>query len=251
MGALSFFEKWVWLNMMFEADDFGVLPDRAMMLVGADNSLEAEESRRLGAVRAAMDTVIEQGLFIRFEHQGQPFLCDPKWQDFQKIQYPRKTTYNPAPPLETLEKLSEKTRQLFEESHPSLPICSLLRQSTVLQAKGKRLKARGSEEGGVGETTPAGFVEFWKLYPKRVGKDAALRKWRERNCERIADGVIASLKGQMEYLLRDGGQYIPNPATWLHQGRWKDEVPDARQGMLTPKTAGNAEAVRAFVEGRS
>jgi hypothetical protein len=23
---------------------------------------------------------------------------------------------------------------------------------------------------------------------------------------------------------KDGGQYIPNPATWLNQGRWQDEV---------------------------
>jgi hypothetical protein len=24
---------------------------------------------------------------------------------------------------------------------------------------------------------------------------------------------------------RDNGQYIPNPATWLNQGRWDDETP--------------------------
>ena len=25
---------------------------------------------------------------------------------------------------------------------------------------------------------------------------------------------------------KDGGQYIPNPATWLNQGRWEDEPPE-------------------------
>ncbi len=25
---------------------------------------------------------------------------------------------------------------------------------------------------------------------------------------------------------KDGGQYIPNPATWLNQGRWTDELPE-------------------------
>ena len=24
---------------------------------------------------------------------------------------------------------------------------------------------------------------------------------------------------------RDGGQYIPHPATWLNQRRWEDEIP--------------------------
>ena len=25
---------------------------------------------------------------------------------------------------------------------------------------------------------------------------------------------------------RDGGQYIPNPATWLNQERWEDKLPE-------------------------
>ena len=25
---------------------------------------------------------------------------------------------------------------------------------------------------------------------------------------------------------KDNGQFIPNPATWLNQGRWEDEVAD-------------------------
>ena len=31
---------------------------------------------------------------------------------------------------------------------------------------------------------------------------------------------------------KDGGRYIPNPATWLHGRRWEDEVTDAALGRL-------------------
>ena len=28
---------------------------------------------------------------------------------------------------------------------------------------------------------------------------------------------------------KDGGQYIPNPATWLNQQRWEDILPEAEK----------------------
>ena len=28
--------------------------------------------------------------------------------------------------------------------------------------------------------------------------------------------------------MKDNGQYIPNPATWLNQGRWEDELEAAK-----------------------
>jgi hypothetical protein len=34
--------------------------------------------------------------------------------------------------------------------------------------------------------------------------------------------VIEKLK-QSEQWIRDNGQYIPHPSTWLNQGRWTDE----------------------------
>ena len=29
--------------------------------------------------------------------------------------------------------------------------------------------------------------------------------------------------------LKDGGRYIPHPATWLNRGGWEDELPAVRQ----------------------
>ena len=74
-----------------------------------------------------------------------------------------------------------------------------------------------------------GFVEFWNIYPNKVGKDAARKGWVKKRCEPIADVVIGALKAQMPYLVREGGKYIPNPATWINQGRWQDE-PASRNG---------------------
>lgn len=79
------------------------------------------------------------------------------------------------------------------------------------------------------------FMSFWKAYPRKVGKDAAWRAWAKRNGTRppVAD-IIAAVESQKhgEQWQRDGGQYIPNPATWINQGRWADEGTEAATGPL-------------------
>ena len=70
------------------------------------------------------------------------------------------------------------------------------------------------------------FNTFWKVYPKKVGKDAAWRRWKSLNGTRPALAVLVSAiskQAQSDQWQRDNGQYIPNPATWLHEGRWADE----------------------------
>lgn len=48
--------------------------------------------------------------------------------------------------------------------------------------------------------------------------------------------AILARQCHCEQWQRDGGQYIPHPATWLNQGRWKDEIePTAGTGMTYPE----------------
>lgn len=69
------------------------------------------------------------------------------------------------------------------------------------------------------------FDEFWEAYPSKVGKKAAVKSY---------DAAIADLGGDdPEGLILAGlrralpnwtsGKFIPNPATWLNQGRWDDQ----------------------------
>jgi hypothetical protein len=71
------------------------------------------------------------------------------------------------------------------------------------------------------------FAEFWALYPRKVGKEAARKAWRSINpTTALHAKILTTIKtakncGQWQ---RDNGRYIPNPATWLNQGRWDDEI---------------------------
>lgn len=64
------------------------------------------------------------------------------------------------------------------------------------------------------------FDKFWSEYPKKVGKDAALKAWNKANPDIFQ--VLDALQWQRESSQWRSG-YIPNPATYLNQGRFKDE----------------------------
>lgn len=73
------------------------------------------------------------------------------------------------------------------------------------------------------------FETFWKSYPRKVGKDAALKAWNKKKPN--IDEVLKALEWQTQSAqwLKDGGQFIPHPATYLNQGRWQDEPENVKQ----------------------
>ncbi len=79
--------------------------------------------------------------------------------------------------------------------------------------------------------SPEGFEAFWGAYPRKVGKGAARAEWvRLRPTAELQTQMLAELDRQRscDQWTKDGGQFIPFPRTWLHQGRWEDE-PGARR----------------------
>lgn len=70
------------------------------------------------------------------------------------------------------------------------------------------------------------FLEFWAAYPRRVGKGAAWAVFERLQASPAdLDRMLEALVWQVRQpgWREAGGQYIPHPATWLHQRRWEDE----------------------------
>ncbi len=67
------------------------------------------------------------------------------------------------------------------------------------------------------------FEEFWNIYPKKVGKEAARREWVRLNpdLERIKNS-LGWQKTCKEWSGEDG-RYIPHPSKYLLEHRWEDE----------------------------
>lgn len=70
------------------------------------------------------------------------------------------------------------------------------------------------------------FERFWAVYPKKRSKDAAFKAWLKRKPdEQFTQSIIAAVQRQRSLpdWVKDHGQFIPYPASWLNAGGWQDE----------------------------
>ena len=94
------------------------------------------------------------------------------------------------------------------------------------------------------------FDEFWAVYPKKRGKGAALSSWTKiRPSKDLTQEIIKSVESHVQSpdWLKDGGQFIPNPATFLNQRRWQDE-PDTANNQAFREGAHKAQKDRSKVD---
>lgn len=97
------------------------------------------------------------------------------------------------------------------------------------------------------ELPDADFDAFWDLYPKKKSKGEAKKAWAQLKPSReIISAIMAKLPllAASHDWTKEGGQYVPNPATWLRAEGWEDEVKDAPRKDSFPTPAKPGEAPR-------
>lgn len=232
--ALTDLEYRVWTQYLLSADDFGVMRCSSIALQADNDALHAKPPR---VIQRCLERLIEVGLVAEFDRQGQRFICQLDWHRWQHFNLPRMTN-NPAPPTAVLNRCEDGTATLFYSHHPELvngaPTDDVDAPPDAPQHTTNTNDTRLTlTTNGVRE----GFAEFWKAYPRRVGKDAAWKAWQKRKPDAaLMDKIRQALDWQrvQDNWLRDGGRFIPHPATWLNQARWEDEPP------TTPHLSGSS-----------
>ena len=103
----------------------------------------------------------------------------------------------------------------------------------------------GSGEIGVvkGEEAVKGkapqFELFWKAYPKKRNKGQAERAFKKAAPdEQLMAAILTAIERAKKSAqwLKDNGQYIPYPATWLNAKGWEDEFEEDRKGGTDGET---------------
>ena len=80
--------------------------------------------------------------------------------------------------------------------------------------------------------TLEGFDLFWKEYPKKRGKGPAERAWLKIAPNNgLYETIISAITKQKAWpdWVKDQGQFIPYPASWLNQKRWEDEIEEQKE----------------------
>lgn len=232
VNMLTDLEFRVWAQYLLSADDFGVMRFSAVTVQSANDALHARSGR---IVQRCLERLVDVGLLVDFEHQKRKYLCQLDWGKRQPMKYPS-GTMNPAPPKAILDRCDEATVGRFFEHHAGMVDAGGDAHQVVVDDAGAgapqvianslRLTANGLRER---------FSEFWKMYPRRVGKDKAWKAWQKvKPSQELLGQMLATLAWQVkqEDWTKDRGQFIPHPATWLNNGRWDDEPTDTLPAPL-------------------
>ena len=139
-------------------------------------------------------------------------------------------------------------------SEPSVSTHGALTAQTETETETETEGKEKPKGGCGGKTKPAAagvrerFARFWKAYPKKRSKGQAERVFfRIDPDEQLLATMVATIERAMtsEDWQKEGGKYIPYPATWLGARGWEDEiVPSPLDGVVSDVTARNLRTMR-------
>ena len=79
------------------------------------------------------------------------------------------------------------------------------------------------------EYLAVGFDRFWNAYPRKQAKADAVKAFAKLAPDNaLLTTMLSALSRQAasEQWKKDGGQFVPYPASWLNARRWEDEIVD-------------------------
>lgn len=120
---------------------------------------------------------------------------------------------------------------------------------TIKKRRDEKRRDEKRREPTSGDAVDLIFEAFWKAYPRKTKKQEAYKAWckEAKLSPDIQGAIFAALDWQVRQAQwnRDGGQYIPHPASWLNGKRWQDEKPEVTDGKPTSEPKGY-ESFRQF-----
>ena len=213
-------------RLMSVVDDFGRFDGRDSVIRTACYPIKVDSVKEQ-EVHEFKDECLRLGLISYYEINGKSFIV------LLKSEQPRaqKSKY-PQPPEGV-----KCWRLVSEKKHDETPIWSAYedngRNMQTYACKCEHMPTPALvpvpvpvPDLRINPPTPSkGFEEFWNVYPSKVGKQAAEKAWRRSKTrpelQVILDAIARQKRGPK--WTKDNGQYIPNPATWINQGRWDDQ----------------------------
>ena len=208
IAELTDFEFRLWVGLITYVDDAGRGDARPAVIKGRVFALRDRVTVK--DIDAALHALAAKGCVSLYTVGGKPYFWFPSWAEHQRIR-DSKPKY-PGP-------------EDADPCEPSSATCGDLPQPAAERG------LNPNPNPNPNPNSADAFERFWTVYPKKVGKQDALKAFKK--VTESIDALIAAVEQQKmsEQWTKDGGQYIPNPSTWLNQGRWEDQLPPARTGQ--------------------
>lgn len=212
---LSLQARLLFIGLISLGDDDGRLRGDPVLL--RSEIFPRDESVTVADVRGWLGEVVSAGLVVLYTVDDEDYLAHPNWTKYQSLRADRKKDSSiPLPPDNLLTTVLQPTDNQLATTTPQ-PADTRLLEGKVSKGKVRQDKILAQTE----------FEQFWSEYPRKIAKQNALKSWNKiAPTPELAQKIIFSVSVQKTtpQWKKDGGQFIPHPATWLNQGRWEDEV---------------------------
>lgn len=178
-----------------------------------------------------------------YEYTGK--LTEKRKNDRERLQKWRENRKEQSQDETLLKRVRNADVTLGETLDETVTNCVRVEKSRVDKSIYNTLSSPSSEE----EDTPEDeepklspveirFTEFWNAYPKKVGKQHALKAWNKiKPTAELHSRIIKAIADQKksDQWCRENGRFIPNPATWLNGGYWDNEVEEVKPNGINSK----------------
>ena len=220
INALTWFEEVVFYRLIVNCDDYGRMDAREAILRAKLFPLKERISNR--DIKNAVVRLADTGCVRLYECDSKPYLYLPNWESHQSIRA-KKSRY-PAPDGDCEGVRSNACNCNHMQS--SACNCNHLHADvTEIQSESK-YESEYEFKNTDAHALHTRFEHFWSAYPKKKAKKEAERAFcRLKPDDALLDVMLEALERQKQARQwnRDGGQYIPYPATWINGRRWEDE----------------------------
>jgi hypothetical protein len=158
--------------------------------------------------------------FHRYSVEDKSYIKLVNWKKYQRVDHPQKSVIPEPDGDDSKNDSKNEAHQLNNELTSEELIDEVLIKGEVTNED----KCKGSQNSSA---TDHDFETWWLEYPKKVGKLDAQKSWdRQARDKKLLpmDNMMAVLKRQIksDAWTKDNKSFIPNPATYLNQGRWLD-----------------------------
>lgn len=105
-------------------------------------------------------------------------------------------------------------------------------QTSLFIKEGKNIRTQENARAREGERLEMSFNRFWAAYPKKTAKQQAFKAWQKiKPDDELVQKILSALAQHKKSAqwLKDNGQFIPHPASWLNGRRWEDELTQTQE----------------------
>lgn len=149
------------------------------------------------------DELVNAGMVELYEVDGRVYAVIPGFTRHQVINNREQSSDIPEPPQKT--------------------------DACVTRESGRK----EGKEGKEGNTRHAsmdddvGFASFWSAFPNKKAKQDAFKAWSKlKPCDALQASILKAveIQRQGDDWRKEGGRFIPHPATWINGRRWEDST---------------------------